>query len=225
MLRQSFSQKLKNLQDEVLVLASMVDRALGESVEALRERNRRRSEVLIDGDCVINDKRFSIEYDCLAFIATQQPMAGDLRMVAAILEIVTDLERIGDYAKGIARINLMMNSAPALHSFTCIPQMADKARGMLRRSMDAFVERDLDAARAIAAEDDEVDELYNQVYRGLVQLLVEDASSVDHSNYLLWVAHNLERTADRVTNICERILFTVTGEMEDLGDDEDLCGI
>jgi phosphate transport system protein len=152
----------------------------------------------------------------LALIATQQPMAGDLRTLAAILDIASELERIGDYAKGIAKINLMIGEEPFIKPLIDIPAMAFKARDMLRQSLEAFARRDVDMARAIPAEDDVVDGLYNQVYRELLTYIMADPSCIDQANFLLWAAHNLERAADRVTNICERVVFTVTGELMEM---------
>jgi phosphate transport system protein len=211
--RESFDRELQRLQDEILALGSMVENALIESVEILKRRDMEGSRRLIAQDRVINEKRFAIEADALILIATQQPMAGDLRTLAAVLELSTELERIGDYAKGIARINLMIGEGPLIKPLIDVPRMAEKARSMLHRALDAFVRRDVDLAWAIPAEDDEVDALYNQVYRELITLIMTNPRSIDQANYLLWVAHNLERAADRVTNICERVIFTVTGEM------------
>jgi phosphate transport system protein len=225
MVRESFERELQRLQDEMLVLGSMVENAIIESVEILKRRDAEGARRLIVGDRVINEKRFAIEADCLVLIATQQPLAGDLRTVAAVLEIVTELERMGDYAKGIARINLMMGEKPLLKPLIDIPRMAEKVRDMLHRALDAFIRRDVDLARAIPAEDEEVDGLYNQVYRELLTFIMANPRTIDQATYLLWVAHNLERTADRVTNICERVVFTVTGEMMEMDSEEGLIGI
>jgi phosphate transport system protein len=218
--RQTFDQELQRLQDDVLVLGNMVENALTDSVQLLKQRDFEGSRRLIAEDRRINEKRFAIEDHALALIATQQPMARDLRTLAAVLEIITELERIGDYAKGIARINLMIGEQPLLKPLLDIPLMAEKARDMLHRALEAFVRRDVDLARAIPADDDEVDHLYNQVYRELLTLIMSDPGAIEQANYLLWVAHNLERTADRVINLCERVVFTVTGEMVELGTDD-----
>jgi phosphate transport system protein len=223
--RETFDRELQRLQDEILALGSMVENALVESVEILKWRDMEGSRRLIAQDRLINEKRFAIEGDALTLIATQQPMAGDVRTLAAILELSTELERIGDYAKGIARINLMMGEGPLIKPLIDIPRMAEKARAMLHRALDAFVRRDVDLARAIPAEDDEVDALYNQVYRELITLILTNPRTIDQANYLLWVAHNLERAADRVTNICERVIFTVTGKMMEMDSEEGLIGI
>ncbi len=219
--RQSFEQSLQRLQDEVLVLSSMVEEAIIDSVELLRQQDVEGARSLIAEDRTINEKRFAIEADALALIATQQPMAGDLRTLAAVLEIITELERMGDYAKGIARINLMIGDQPLIKPLIDIPRMAEKARDMLHQSLEAFVRRDVSLARAIPAQDDEVDALYNQVYRELLTHIMADPRKIDQATYLLWAAHNLERTADRVINICERVVFTVTGEMTEMDVEED----
>lgn len=211
-LRTTFNRELETLQTDTLMLGSMVIQALKESVEALRHRDMEVAKRLIKEDEVINRKRFEIEANCLRLIATQQPMAGDLRLIAAVLEISTELERIGDYAKGIGRIILLIGPEVLIKPLVDIPKMCDIATEMLQQSLDAFLHQDLKAARTIPLRDDEVDNLYNQVHRDLIEMILEDTSLIDRCNYLLWAAHNLERAADRVSNICERIIFTVTGE-------------
>ncbi len=214
--RETFDRELQRLQDEILALGSMVEDALTESVETLKRRDFEGSRRLIAQDRLINEKRFAIEADALVLIATQQPMASDLRILASILVIATELERIGDYAKGIARINLMIGEGPLIKPLIDIPRMAEKARAMLHRALDAFIRQDVALARAIPAEDDEVDALFNQVYRELMTFIMADPRNIDQANHLLWAAHNLERAADRVTNICERVIFTVTGKMAEM---------
>lgn len=216
MVRTTFQTKLDNLIDEVLVLGSTVEQALVDSVSYLKRRDLVRSQAVIDGDRIVNKRRFDIEQEALVLIATQQPMARDLRMLAAVLEVVTELERIGDYAKGIGKISLMIGDQPFIKPLVDIPRMADKARDMLHRALDAFARQDAEMARQIPREDDEVDDLYNQVYRELTTYILADPRNLDQVNYLLWAAHNLERAADRVTNICERVVFTVEGHMSEL---------
>ena len=220
MLRESFERDLQRLQDEVLALGSMVEDAIIESVESLKQRDRAKARRLIAQDRMFNEKRFAIEDDTLVLIATQQPMAGDLRTLAAVLAIISELERIGDYAKGIAKINLMIGEEPLIKPLVDIPRMAEKARAMLHQALEAFVQRDVDLARAIPDEDDEVDALYNQVYRELLTFIMNDPTTIDQATYLLWVAHNLERAADRVINICERVVFTVTGKLVEMDVEE-----
>jgi phosphate transport system protein len=214
--RSVFHRELERLQDEVLVLGSMVEKAVSRSVEALRARDTNAALALRAEDVLINRKRFEIEEAALLQIATQQPMASDLRRLAAILHIVTDLERMGDYAAGIAQICLEIGDEPHIKPLIDIPRMSELAVSMLRRSLDAFVERDTVAAEAIAAEDDEVDALYRQVYRELLTIMLANPRTIDQATRLLWVAHNLERVADRVQNICERAIFVATGTMHEL---------
>ena len=220
--RETFGQELSRLGDELLSLASMVDTALDRSVEALKGRDNESARQLMVDDRLINEKRFAVEDAALVLIATQQPMASDLRTIAAVLEIATELERIGDYAKGIAKVVLLMGTEPLAKPLVDIPEMAQRARHMLRQSLDAFVRRDVELARSIPLQDDAVDALYNRVYRDLMNLIATNIGAIDQANYLLWVAHNLERTADRTINICERVVFTVTGVMQemDVGDGE-----
>lgn len=213
MLRESFQRDLQRLQDEVLLLGSMVESMLTDSVDVLKRRDMDGSRRLIAYDQRVNEKRMTIEHDVLTVIATQQPMAGDVRTLAAILDISSELERMGDYAKGIAKINLMIGPGELIKPLVDIPRMAEKSCSMLRRSLEAFTNRDIELARAIPAEDDEVDALYNQVYRELITYIMNDPHNMDQATYLTWAAHNLERTADRVSNICERVIFTVTGEV------------
>jgi phosphate transport system protein len=213
--RTAFHRELERLQDEVLVLGSMVEKATLRAVDALRARNIAAARAIEAEDTLINRKRFEIEEAALLLIATQQPMASDLRQLAAILHIVTDLERMGDYAAGIAHICVQIGDEPLIKPLIDVPRMAEKATGMLRRALDAFIERDVAAAEHIAQEDDEVDDLYQQVYRELLTLMLANPRTIDQATHLLWVAHNLERVADRVQNICERVVFVVTGRMRE----------
>src|SRR5215467_12588405 len=214
--RTGFHRDLEKIQDEMLVLGSMVEKATLRSVDALRTRNLAAARAIEAEDTLINRKRFEIEEAALLLMATQQPMASDLRRLAAILHIVTDLERMGDYAAGIARICVQIGDEPLIKPLIDIPRMADKSTSMLRRSLDAFLERDVAAAEQIAAEDDEVDALYQQVYRELLTIMLANPRTIDQATHLLWVAHNLERVADRVQNICERVIFVTTGRMREL---------
>ncbi|MBI2864582.1 MAG: phosphate signaling complex protein PhoU [Chloroflexi bacterium] len=211
-----FEKQLQQIQDEMLELASMVDKAIDASVEALRRRDRKEAERIVAADLLVNRKRYEIEQNCLSLMATQQPMARDLRLIVAVLLIGTELERMGDHAEGIAKITLMLADEPLLKPLVDIPRMAEKAREMLRKSIDSFVSRDAEAAKLLAAEDDEVDALYDQVYRELLTFMIGDPRNITRATHLLWVAHNLERIADRATNICERVVFTVTGRMEEI---------
>jgi phosphate transport system protein len=215
-MRAAFHKKLREIQDDVLAMGSMVEKAVSYSIEALKTRDLDMARELITDDLKINDKRFTIEEKCIQLIATQQPMASDLRSIICVLNIITEVERIGDYAVGIAKIVVMIGDEPPLKPLIDVPRMAEKVNDMLRRSLDAFINRDADAARKIAAEDDEVDNLYDQVFRELLTYMAEDPRTITRATRLIWVAHNLERSADRVTNICERVVFVVTGKMEEI---------
>ena len=194
----------------------MVEDALITSVDLLKQRDLEGSQRLIEHDKRINELRFAIEDHTMAVIALHQPMARDARILGAVMEISTELERIGDYAKGIAKVNCLIGDQPLLKPLIDVPQMAEKARSMLHRALDAFVRLDTEAAYEIPKSDDEVDGLYDQVYRELMTYILADPSCLEQANYLLWVAHNLERAADRVANVCERIVYTATGELTEL---------
>ena len=216
MIRKTFEHEIQQVKDEVLLLGSMVEHAIITSVEVLKKRDIKGAEKIISDDAEINKKRYAIESQLMVLIATQQPMAHDLRLLASMMEIISELERMGDYAKGIANINIRMGEEPLLKPLIDIPRMAQIGTSMLHRSLSAFINEDVAAAKMIPAEDDEVDGLYNQIYRELMLLIIQDPKSIERANWLLWVAHNLERFADRVTNICERTIFIVTGEMGEI---------
>jgi len=221
--RETLDLKIQHLLDEILILDSMVEQATIDAVEALKRRDLVNAQRIYDSDVEINAKRFDLENYCITTIATQQPiMAGDLRLLASILEVIGELERMGDYAKGIAKIALMMGDQPPVKPLIDIPRMSEIVVDMLHRAVGAFVSKDDDVARLIPDEDDQVDDLYNQVYRELVSVILANPRTIDGANHLMWAAHNLERMADRVTNICERTIYIVTGEMKeiDVSDDE-----
>jgi phosphate transport system protein len=216
-MRTAFHKRLREIQDDILTMGSMVSKALLRSVDALKSRDLESAHQVIADDLKVNSKRFEIEEKCIELIATQQPMASDLRIIVAILNITTEIERIGDYAVGIARVVIMIGDEPPLKPLIDIPRMVDQTVDMLRRSLDAFINRDAEAAKKIATEDDLVDQLYDQVFRELLTFMAEDPKTITRATRLMWVAHNLERAADRVTNICERATFVVTGKMEEIG--------
>ena len=222
MTRETLERKLHELNDEVLLLGSMVEQATLGAVRALRERNLAASEEIYNGDEKINAKRFEIEERTITLIATQQPMARDLRILTAILEIITELERMGDYAKGIGRINLMMGSESRLKVSPDLLRMAEVCVDMLHRALEAFVTGNVELARSIPRDDDKVDELFNSVQTEILQQMINTPKAIHTINHLLWACHNLERLADRVTNICERTVFIATGDMLefDRSDDE-----
>jgi phosphate transport system protein len=219
--RETLDRALQEVLDDILVLGSMVDESVRAAVSALEQRDLLASEKVYEADEMINKKHFEIEDRCIALIATQQPMAKDLRLLAAVIEISTELERMGDYAKGIAKINILLGTEPLIKPLIDIPRMADLGLDMLHRALVAFVAGDAETAREIPKEDDQIDGLYNQVYRELVTYMIADTSTIDRANFLLWAAHNLERLADRVTNICERTIYMATGEMRELDQSDD----
>jgi phosphate transport system protein len=216
-IRTVFHKKLREIQDDILVMGSMVEKATSRSIEALKGRDIEKAQEIITDDLKINNKRFSIEEKCVQLIATQQPMASDLRAIICVLNIITEIERIGDHAEGIAKIVIAIGDEPPLKPLIDIPRMAEKSNDMLHRSLDALINQDADTARKIVDEDDEVDNLYDQVFRELLTFMAEDPKTITRATRLIWVAHNLERSADRVTNICERVVYLVTGKMEELG--------
>jgi len=217
MVREAFEESMKELEQELIGLGQMVIRAVNRSVEALKSRNKDQARRIISDDLLINKKRWDIEEKCINLIATQQPVATDLREIIALLNIITDLERMGDHAEGIAKIVIMLGDEPLVKPLVDIPRMAEKTADMIKRSLEVFAKRDAKTARTICDEDDEVDKLYDQVYRELLSFMIEDPKTITRATYLMWTAHNLERIADRVTNICERIIFLVTGTMEEVG--------
>ncbi len=215
-MREAYHTALKKLEDEVLLMGQMVANAIRKSVESLQKRDIDASKEIVRNDLLINKKRFDIEEKCISLIATQQPMAVDLRELTAILSIITDLERMGDHAEGIAKINILMADEPLIKPLIDIPRMADIGLSMLDTCLKAFIERDTETARRICNEDDQVDALHDQIYRELLVLMMENPRIIHMATYLTWVSHNLERIADRVTNIAERIVYMVTGKMEEI---------
>ncbi|MCL4241076.1 MAG: phosphate signaling complex protein PhoU [Dehalococcoidia bacterium] len=216
MTRDLFNAELRQLQDDVLALGSMAEKAILDSVEALRDGDTEWSRKIVRDDAKVNKKRFEIEERCIFVIASQQPMATDLRALVSVLYIITDIERMADHAEGIASINLMMGDEPLPRKLSYIPAMADRAIAMLRNSLKAYIDHDVESARQICDADDEVDRLQDSVYDECIQNMIADPSTIQRNTYLIWAAHNLERIADRCTNICERVVYTATGHMDEL---------
>lgn len=212
MAREHFQSLLRGLEHELVGMGEMVIAAIEHSVAALKNVDKAEAERIIAADAAINRKRWEIENQCVQLFATQQPVAGDLREIVSFMDLITNLERMGDHAKGIAKIVVMHDQTPLLKPLIDIPRMADKCCEMIRRSLSAFISQDVAAAQAISEMDNEVDALYEQVFRELLTYMMEDPKTITRAVYLIWVCHNLERIADRVTNICERIIFMVTGE-------------
>lgn len=214
MTRKLFDQHLRELQDHVLAMGSMVEIALRRSMEALKTRNLDLARQVMADDQKIDQKRFEIEEECIDLIVTQQPMASDMRIIIAVLNIIVDLERIGDHAEGTAKIAILVGDEPPLKPLIDLPRMTEMTGSMLRRVLEAFIHHDADAASKICMEDDAIDNLYDQVFRELLTFMAEDPKTITRATRLIWVAHNLERSADRVTNIGERVIFLVTGKRD-----------
>ena len=216
MTRDLFNSELRQLHDDVLVLGSMTEKAIMDAMEALRDGDAAWSRKIVEDDAKVNAKRFEIEDRTMFVIASQQPMATDLRALASVLYIITDLERMADHAEGIARINLMLDDEVLPRKLGYIPAMSDRAVAMLRNSLKAYIDHDVDMARQICDADDEVDRLQDSVYEDCIKAMIADPATIQRNTYLIWCAHNLERIADRCTNICERVIYTATGHMQEI---------
>lgn len=214
--RAGFDRDLRMLEDDLLLLGSMVEKAIAKALDSLKRRDLELARQVIQEDDIIDSKRFELEERSIDLIARQQPLAKDLRTLITVLHVAVELERMGDYAEGIAKISLMMGQEPPLKPLIDIPRMADKATDMLRKSLDSLVNRDVVTATQVCNDDDEVDMLYDQVYRELLTYMLSDPATIQRATYLLWVAHDLERIADRTTNIAERVIYMVTGKMVEI---------
>jgi phosphate transport system protein len=214
--REHYDQQLRSLQDDLLRLASLVEASIRRSIDALKNQDVEEARRVIADDDLIDRRQYALEDKALLLIARQAPMAADLRMISAVISIASELERMGDYAEGIAKIAIRGANEPLLKPVADIPRMAELAQSMLREALDAFVNRDVEAARKLAAEDHEVDELTLQVQNELLEYMQRDPGNIERALHLIFVAHNLERLADRTTNIAERLIFVVTGEVVDL---------
>ncbi len=218
MLREHFDIELNSLREDVLSTASVVEENLMKVTHALLTRNIAIAEQLIVADKDINQRYIKTVMNSLKLIATQQPMAGDMRLIAAVIEIMGELERIHDYVKGIAKTSLEIGAEgtilPAISED--LPQMARITQDMLSRSMVAFAENDALLAKSIPASDNLVDDLFNRLYAKIVEYASGHPERIPHANQLEWVVHNMERSADRVINICEWVIYDVTGEYREL---------
>jgi phosphate transport system protein len=219
--RETLDRQIHHLQEEVLLLGSMVEQAMLKAIDALQRRDVPVAKTVYNEDQRINEKRYAIENAILIIIATQQPMAHDLRLLAAILEVITELERMGDYAKGIAKVTTRLENTIIPVNMRDFSVMTDHAINMLHRALGAFIAENAQEAHEIPAEDAKVDQLYTQLYRSLVSAMIANPEIIDQANLLMWVAHNIERLADRVTNICERTVFIATGELMEMDSEEE----
>jgi phosphate transport system protein len=214
--RTEFRKHLRDVEDDVLAMGNKVVKAIDRAIEALQKRDLTLAHQIIADDAQINEQRFSIEDKCIGLIATQQPVAVDLRIVVAVLNIITELERIGDYAEGIAKIVIMIGDEAPLKPLIDIPRMAEITIEMINTSLQSFVTRDVELAMKVASLDNSVDGLYDQIFRELLTFMIVDPKTISRATRLIWVGHNLERAADRATNISERVVFTVTGKMKEI---------
>lgn len=219
--RDTFDRRIQQIKDEILLLGSMVEQAMLDSVLAVKNRDLKSAHQIIEEDQNINDKRFAIENAILILLATQQPLAHDLRLLAAMLLVTNELERMGDYAKGISNSIIRLGTTDIPIPVLDIEKMGNLAINMLHRALSAFVNEDIEQAVKIPEEDDQVDELFNKAYRSIVNAMIANPAHIDDASFLLWIVHNLERFADRVTNICERTVFTISGEMMEMDSTDD----
>ena len=215
--RTDFHKHLRKVEEDVVSMGDMVAKAIDRAIEALQKRDLTLAHQIIAADAQINEQRFSIEEKCIGLIATQQPMAVDLRTIVAVLNILTELERIGDYAEGIAKIVIMIGDEAPLKPLIDIPRMAEVTIEMINTSLQSFVTRDVELAMKVVSLDNTADSLYDQIFRELLTFMIVDPKTISRATRLIWVGHNLERAADRATNICERVVFMVTGKMEEIG--------
>ena len=219
--RELFERKIKQIQDEILLLGSMVEQATLDATAAFKNRDIPTSKTLIEEDQMINDKRFAIENAILIQMATQQPLAHDLRLLASMLIVTNELERMGDYAKGIAKNTVRLDNREIPTPVRDIEKMAELGVGMLHKALSAFIKEDIKVAVSIPKEDDEVDALFNKCYQSIVNNMISNSAIIDDSSLLLWIVHDLERFSDRVVNICERTVFIKSGEMLEMSSNDD----
>lgn len=197
-------------------MAQAVSQALYHAVEGLQQHQLVLAQSVIEGDKAITREYYAIEEAALTLIATQAPVATDLRRIAAVMNIAAELERMGDHAKGIARLTANIHDEKLLQSLTSLPRMSEICRRMLKQAIEAFQELNADAAQHVADQDDEMDDLYHELFLTMLNSMNESTTKADEATYILWVAHNLERFGDRIVNICERIIFVATGEMVEI---------
>jgi phosphate transport system protein len=213
--RQALDQAQSGIRDDLLRMASLLESQLRDAIRALANRDMRLAHQVIETDASVNELRYAIENQCMTTIARQQPAARDLRAILAAIHMASELERIGDHTAGIASISIRLGEGPLIKPLIDIPRMTDITVAMIHDALDAYVRLDVELARAVAQRDSEVDAIFQQVLRELLTYMNRDSQQVSGVLYLQWVAHNLERIADRVTNLCERVIFVVTGELGD----------
>ncbi|HEX3031855.1 MAG TPA: phosphate signaling complex protein PhoU [Bacillota bacterium] len=214
--RASYDKQLEDLQREILRMGSLVESAVDQAVHSLVRQDLKLAEAVIKGDDSVNVIRRGIEESCLVLIATQQPIAKDLRRIIAAISIVTDLERMGDHAAAIAKVTKRLANQPLIKPLIDIPKMARLAQAMVRNVLDSYVKGDVDMALQTCQADDEIDHLYKAVFDELVEIMINDRTTINQATYLLFVARYLERIADHATNIGENVIYLETGERKEL---------
>lgn len=214
--RSILDRDLHAVQDNLLRMGDLIDHSVERAMVALENRDVALARQIVLNDAQVNTLRFKVEEECLTLLATQQPAARDLRAVVAAMIIASELERMGDYAAGIAKTIIRMGEEPLAKPLIDLPHMAMECRAMLRAALDAYVAVDAEAARRVAHRDDILDEFYNQIFRDLLAVILHDPSTTSRALYLLFSAHNLERIGDRVVNIVERVIFMTSGELKEL---------
>jgi phosphate transport system protein len=215
-IRSALDRQENHIKDDLMRLGSMTESAIDRSIAALKQRDGRLAQQVIDDDRLINDLRYHVEDECLTVIATQQPAAHDLRIIVAATHVAVEMERMADHAAGIASITLRVLEQPLLKPLIDMSIMATMVKEMTRAGLDSFIHSDLALAHKTIARDDEVDQMYQQIFRELLTYMLEDPKNISRATFLLWVAHNLERIGDRATNVCERTIFVATGLMGDM---------
>ena len=218
--RSILDKDLNELRANILQMTSLIDSAIEQAMAALDQREVALAQKVISNDQQVNQLRYDIEESGLRILATQQPMAGDLRIVIAAIHLAVELERIGDHASGIARLVARLESEDEIDTLHKLPKMARRARQMLQESINAFINKDAEAAKAMIGRDDKIDKQYNKLFRETLEEMRDDAY-IRRATFLLWVGHNLERIGDRSTNIAERVIFMTTGEFIETSTDMD----
>jgi len=213
-----FEAKMKTLQDKLQHMGSLIEASIARTIEALKTQNLELAQAVIDGDDLIDDLEHEIEEKCLEVIATQQPMAKDLRRVATLFKMINDLERMADYATSIAKITLRIADQPLIKPLVDIPRMATLSQKMVKQALDAYVREDVELASAVGKDDDEVDKLFEQIFRELLTIMMENPKTITQATHLLFVGRWLERISDHATNIAEEVVFLVTGEKRNLNE-------
>lgn len=213
--RSVLDHSIDEIRNDILRMGSFIGEQIANAVQALKNRDLSLAHQVVESDRRVNELRYRVELKCVQTIATQQPAAKDLRYIIAAIHMAGELERIADHASGIASIAIRIGDEPLIKPLIDIPRMQEIACEMLQDALDAFVQMDAEAAKAVAVRDAEVDELYVQVLRELLTYMMQDQKTITQSTYLLWVAHNLERIADRAINLCERVIFAATAELGD----------